>query len=189
MLNALKNYNKQLYTIIRLLSFTGMRINEALALKWSDISFVNKEIKVDKTLAYDKLSNEMVVNTPKTKTSKRVIDVDDNTMLDLEKLKTKQPTNNLNLVFANNKGGYVRYTSVALKLKQFYKAHDEIKQITLHGFRHTHASLLFEAGLPMKDVQVRLGHSNIQTTMNIYTHVTQQHQKTAVDKFSNFMNF
>lgn len=189
MLNALKNYNKQLYTIIRLLSFTGMRINEALALKWSDISFVNKEIKVDKTLAYDKLSNKMVVNTPKTKTSKRIIDVDDNTMLDLEKLKMKQPTNNLNLVFANNKGGYIRYTSVALKLKQFYKAHDEIKQITLHGFRHTHASLLFEAGLPMKDVQVRLGHSNIQTTMNIYTHVTQQHQKTAVDKFSNFMNF
>ena len=189
LLNELKDYNEQLYMLIRLLSFTGMRINEALALTWNDVSFINKEIKISKTLAYDKLAKKIVVNTPKTKTSRRVIDVDDNTMLDLKKWKMDQSTKERNLLFTSVDGGYVRYTSVALELKRFYKKHDEIKPVTLHGFRHTHASLLFEAGLPMKDVQTRLGHSNIQTTMNIYTHVTQQHQKKAVDKFSNFMNF
>ena len=56
-----------------------------------------------------------------------------------------------------------------------------IKYITVHGFRHTHASLLFEAGTPMQDVKERLGHSDINTTMNIYTHVTKAEQKKTAD--------
>lgn len=189
LLNELKGYDDQLYTAIRLLSFTGMRINECLALTWSDVSFKSKEITVNKTLAYDKQTKTITVNTPKTKTSKRTLNIDDNTLLDLKKWKMEQPQNDLDLMFANRDGNYIKYTSIALKLKRFYKAHDDIKPITLHGFRHTHASLLFEAGLSMKDVQTRLGHSDIKTTMNIYTHVTEQHQKEAMDKFSNFMNF
>lgn len=188
LLDELKEYDDELYTLIRLLSFTGMRINEALALTWNDISFSKKELKVSKTLAYDKGTKRLIVNTPKTKTSLRTLDIDDNTLLVLKKWKLEQKQNELGLLFTNRTGGYVKYTSVSKKLNQFYKQHDEIKPITLHGFRHTHASLLFEAGLSMKDVQTRLGHANIQTTMNIYTHVTQQHQKEAVDKFADFMN-
>ena len=62
-----------------------------------------------------------------------------------------------------------------------------IKYITVHGFRHTHASLLFEAGTPMQDVKERLGHSDINTTMNIYTHVTKSEQKKTADNFARFM--
>ena len=57
-------------------------------------------------------------------------------------------------------------------------AKNKLHRITIHGFRHSHASILFEAGASIKEVQARLGHKEIQTTMNIYTHVT----KTAKEK-------
>lgn len=63
-----------------------------------------------------------------------------------------------------------------------------MKKIKTHGFRHTHASLLFESGASIKEVQDRLGHSDIQTTMNIYTHVTKTRKENTGDNFAKFMN-
>lgn len=59
------------------------------------------------------------------------------------------------------------------KLEAFFKRHSDLHKIHVHGFRHTHASLLFESGATLKEVQTRLGHSDIKTTMDIYTHITQ----------------
>lgn len=53
-----------------------------------------------------------------------------------------------------------------------------LKQITVHGLRHTHCSILFSMGASIKDVQARLGYTDIQTTMNIYAHVTREEKKT-----------
>nr|MBO0464244.1 tyrosine-type recombinase/integrase [Enterococcus sp. DIV2402] len=61
--------------------------------------------------------------------------------------------------------------------------------ITAHGFRHTHCSLLFESGASMKEVQERLGHKDIQTTMNIYAHVSPEKVKDTASKFANYMAF
>nr|WP_124059613.1 tyrosine-type recombinase/integrase [Vaginisenegalia massiliensis] len=61
--------------------------------------------------------------------------------------------------------------------------------INIHGFRHTHFSLLFKAGLPMKDVMQRRGHFDIQTTMNIYTHVTKDNQNKSAEFFAKHVNF
>ncbi len=65
----------------------------------------------------------------------------------------------------------------------------ELKKIKIHGFRHTHASLLFEAGADIKDVQERLGHTDIKTTMNIYTHITPARKEETAEKFSKYVNF
>lgn len=62
------------------------------------------------------------------------------------------------------------------------------KKITLHGFRHTHASLLFEAGATIKEVQTRLGHSSSKTTLDIYTHVTQSKKQEVAQKFANYID-
>ena len=62
-----------------------------------------------------------------------------------------------------------------------------LRHIKLHGFRHTHASLCFEAGLAIGDVKNRLGHASIRTTMDVYTHVTKTKEKESADKFSRFM--
>lgn len=72
-----------------------------------------------------------------------------------------------------HKMNYMRVSTPNDKLDDFLKGHQDIHRIKVHGFRHTHASLLFEAGATLKEVQSRLGHSDIKTTMNIYTHITQ----------------
>lgn len=56
-----------------------------------------------------------------------------------------------------------------------------------HGFRHTHCSLLFEAGASIKEVQERLGHEDIKTTMNIYAHVTENVKEKTAEKFAQFL--
>ncbi|MBM4764907.1 tyrosine-type recombinase/integrase [Bacillus sp. B15-48] len=67
--------------------------------------------------------------------------------------------------------------------------HTEFEPITIHGLRYTHASLLFEAGASIKDVQVRLGHNDTQTTMNIYSHTTNAAKEKVAHLFKNFMDF
>ena len=64
---------------------------------------------------------------------------------------------------------------------------NELKRITVHGLRHTHCSLLFEAGLPIQEVKERLGHPDIQTTMNIYTHVTKKAKEKSAEKFAAYI--
>lgn len=61
------------------------------------------------------------------------------------------------------------------------------KEIKVHGFRHTHCSLLFESGFTIQEVQDRLGHSDLKTTMSIYAHVTEKQRDNVADKFAKFM--
>nr|WP_255512461.1 tyrosine-type recombinase/integrase [Kurthia sp. Dielmo] len=60
--------------------------------------------------------------------------------------------------------------------------------MTAHGLRHTHCSLLFEAGASIKEVQFRLGHRDVKTTLDIYTHVTKKAKSETINKFTNFLN-
>lgn len=66
---------------------------------------------------------------------------------------------------------------------------NNFKWITLHGFRHTCCSLLFEAGIGVKEVQAILGHSSIKTTLDIYTHVTKDVMENASEQLANYANF
>ena len=62
-----------------------------------------------------------------------------------------------------------------------------VRLISPHGLRHTHCSLLFEAGATLKEVQDRLGHSDIKTTMNIYAHVTEKKKEETALKFAEYL--
>lgn len=64
-----------------------------------------------------------------------------------------------------------------------------LPSLGLHCFRHTHASMLFEAGASMKEIQVRLGHSNMEMTSKVYLHMTPQAKTKTVDKLVQFANF
>lgn len=66
---------------------------------------------------------------------------------------------------------------------------NNFKRIKLHGFWHTCCSLLFESGATLQEVQARLGHSDIKTTMNIYAHVTEYQQEKTADKLAAYINF
>ncbi|WP_282434400.1 tyrosine-type recombinase/integrase [Desulfosporosinus orientis] len=65
--------------------------------------------------------------------------------------------------------------------------HSHNKHITLHSFRHTHISLLIEAGVDIKAIQQRVGHTDINTTMNIYAHMTKNMKEKASQAFSERM--
>ena len=63
----------------------------------------------------------------------------------------------------------------------------KLRHIRIHDFRHTHASLLFDAGISMQDIKDRLGHASIKTTMDIYTHLPKKRREKTMNKFSDYM--
>lgn len=65
----------------------------------------------------------------------------------------------------------------------------KLPRITPHHFRHTHASLLLQAGVPVKEVSERLGHKDVKITLEIYSHVMPEEAEKTADKFANFLGF
>ena len=74
-----------------------------------------------------------------------------------------------------------------LWLSNLLKKHN-LEHITTHGLRHTHCSLIFEEGASIKEVQYRLGHNDVITTLEIYAHVTRKTKAGTIDKFTTFLN-
>ena len=66
---------------------------------------------------------------------------------------------------------------------------NNLPDITVHGLRHTHCSLLFEAGFSIEEVKERLGHQDIRVTINIYTHFTKKKKDQIADKFAQYVMF
>lgn len=146
-LDRIKNKTVKNIAIIQL--HTGLRIGEVLALTPQDIDFKNKTISITKT----RLKNRQI-SPPKTLTSIRTIEVSDFILKIL-----------LDFISSNQFIFKIEYSYVSLV---FNKA-----KTNSHIFRHTHVALLIEAGIPIKVISERLGHANVNTTLSIYTHVTE----------------
>ncbi|QGQ44027.1 site-specific integrase [Metabacillus sediminilitoris] len=166
------------HVIFQLLIYTGARKGELLAISWEDIDFEARSLKLWKTLF--QTDGKHLLQTPKTRDSKRLISLDTQSLSLLKKWRIIQMEENLafgsrnannNIIFTRPDGTPLRLAYLNEKLNILIKRHN-LHPITIHGLRHTHASLLFEAGANIKEVQERLGHSDIQMTMNDYTHVT-----------------
>ncbi|EMF0060211.1 site-specific integrase [Enterococcus hirae] len=185
------------YPLFRVLAFTGIRKGEALALTWDDVDFFNKTLEINKTITRNS-DNKFISTPPKTNTSIRKISLDDETLNILKTWKTQQKRYLLahgqhikiknQIIFSSKNNNYMDITRPNIILSRICKKYN-FNDITIHGFRHTHCSLLFEAGLSIKEVQERLGHSDIHTTMNIYTHVTKKQKERSADKFAAYLNF
>ena len=197
-LEIAKNYPDPIYPIFRILAFTGLRKGELLALRWKDIDFDKGTLSVKQTLATcDKW--EIKFQVPKTEKSLRTISIDSETLQVIKRWQLKQKENFLKIgikptkdgeqllfVSEENKPLYLDYVNHNLKI---IIKENNLKYITPHGFRHTHCSLLFESGASLKEVQVRLGHTDIKTTMDIYTHVTKRQTEETANRFADFMRF
>lgn len=186
-----KSYTIQDYVLFHLLAFTGGRKGEILALHWNDIDFKKKTISLNKTLFHE--SDQYSFLTSKTANSRRLISIDESTLAILRKFRTEQSGRqiiNINkkndLVLSRFDGTPLRLAYPNDKLKEITKQFN-LHSITIHGLRHTHASLLFEAGASIKEVQERLGHSDINMTMNIYTHVTDTIKEKTATRFADLM--
>ncbi|HJA41884.1 MAG TPA: site-specific integrase [Firmicutes bacterium] len=181
-----------------LLSYTGMRVGEMLALKWSDIDFKNHTLRIYKTY-YNESNNKKKyeILTPKTEGSIRTIEF--NPVLDglFEEHREFQERNKQDyemlyhddeFIFTTKDGYPQTIKQISLRLKRLLEKTSIKKNITPHSFRHTHTSLLIEANVHIKEIQERLGHSDINTTMGIYAHMTKNMKKKASTKFGKLMN-
>lgn len=197
-----EQYSKDLdngmwYTFFRMLAFVGIRRGEALALTWNDINFKEKTINIDKALKVGD-NNIPYIGDTKNSNSDRILTLDDITVSILKRWKVQQArillgfgynvTAPNQLLFSKLDNTHLDVSSPRNRLERICKKNN-FKMINIHGFRHTHCSLLFEAGVPMKDVMDRLGHSDIQTTMNIYTHVTKESKNKSAQMFAKYVNF
>lgn len=188
---AKNNARPVLYTAWHTLAYTGLRRGELLGLEWSDIDFKNKTISVNKTLVT--INGKLSTQSPKTKRSARTISLDDSTVqflkdwkLEQKKLFFKYGVKSRNIVITNTKGGYFDFAHFRDELRYFLGKH-KLKQFSVHSLRHTHASLLFEAGIKPKTISDRLGHSNIQTTLDMYTHLNDKQRSDVADRLLKFL--
>ncbi|WHX25139.1 site-specific integrase [Virgibacillus halodenitrificans] len=182
------------YLMFTTLAYTGLRLGELLALKWSDLNLADCTLRISKTYYNpNNKMNEFQLLTPKTDKSIRTIKIDKD-LISLFRKHLKEQNEfkmnqrllykDQNFIFAENTGYPRVMKMVALRLQRLMKLMELNKHITPHGFRHTHTSLLIEAGAGVKEIQERLGHSDINTTMNIYAHMTKNIEEKTSQKFS-----
>ena len=171
------------YVLYKTLLASGCRIGEALALEWSDIDLKKGIISISKTL-----NRYQETNTPKSKAGLREIDIDKATVSLLKQYKKRQQVQSWQLgrsegiVFTPFTTKYAYACLLRKRLQSHFKAAG-VPDISFHGFRHTHATIMLYAGIEAKDLQYRLGHSNISMTLNTYVHATKEGAKKAVSIF------
>ncbi|MGX7132387.1 site-specific integrase [Enterococcus songbeiensis] len=188
-----KSPNLRAKTFFRLLAMTGMRKQEAAALKWNDINFRAKTINIDKAIT--RTAAGLEVGKTKTVGSNRIISIDNKTLVALILWIVEQkPTNDSDLIFGTESNSIMgldtpRKWLLAIQNRMDETAGKKLPRITTHGFRHTHVSLLVEMGATLKQVQDRLGHDDAQTTMNIYAHVSKSSREQLADTFNKFIDF
>lgn len=172
-------------TLFRLLALTGMRRGEVLGLRWSDIDLSHRRIAVQQAVTV--VDGEEIVDSPKSRRSRRVIDVDVDTaaLLDdyrdrqlaaLARVDLKAPAGDR--VFTNDIGEPLRPDSVGQAFGRLV-ASTGVPVIRLHDLRHTHASHLLAAGVNVKVVSERLGHASVSFTLDTYGHVMPGQQAEA----------
>lgn len=188
------------FEIFRTLAYTGVRVGELCALRETDIDHVEQTISITKTY-YNPDNNikEYQLVTPKTKNSERKISVDPEVLADLDRLRIRQSKVRLRLgdryhnkkfVFSKMEDfhGYPEYIKfIENRMKRLLKLAGLNEALTPHSLRHTHCSLLAEAGASLEQIMERLGHGDDEITKRVYLHVTKPQKKEASHKFSELM--
>lgn len=188
------------YMAFLLLAYTGIRAGELCALKWSDIDFTGHTIKITRT--YYNPGNNVVkyeLLPPKTKTSIREIDISAKVIKALELHRARQNKLNMqdrdiwhdeNFVFTlHRRPGYPLYIKhVEGRMSRLLRLSGLNSELTPHSLRHTHTSLLAEAGASLEEIMQRLGHTDDDTTRRVYLHVTKSMKKEAAHKFDKLMD-
>lgn len=184
--------NKNYYICFLLAIYTGMRKSEILGLQWKDIDFKEGKIKVVRSLLEIK-GGGYEFDEVKSNSSKRTIAIDEYLLQQLKRHKVNQGEaklqlgskyNDLDLIISTHKGTPINQKSIS---SEFYliQERQQLPRIRFHDLRHTHATLLLQIGENVKVISERLGHADISITLDTYSHVIPDMQKSAAKNFSN----
>lgn len=196
-----KHGNKKIETYFRVLSYTGARKSEILALEWNDINFETNKLIISKTLAEvesdpNSKVTKVASQSAKTNAGKRTISIDLETIAMLQEWQTRQQlelealgiksTNKHQLVFQNRYNQFCRpgqandwYDMIARKYK--------LKRITLHEFRKTHVSLCAMAVMNLEDIMYRVGHKDSKMTRQVYNYFYPEREERSANQFAQFI--
>jgi integrase len=160
------------YVMFMVLYYSGMRKGEMLALTWGDIDFDNNIINIDKNNYNGKVTTTKTGVTRQIKMPKFVMHL-------LSRLKDNQNPKMTYVVF----GEYKKPLSTTTIDRVFHKyiKQSGVKRIRIHDFRHSHASYLINKGVIISVISKRLGHTDISTTLNTYSHLYPSTEQNAVD--------
>lgn len=189
--NTIANYYRSIdhyfWIVIQIAWHTGMRRGEILALRWQDIDLINKTIHIKHSIVFKK-GGVFELMSPKTSSSYRKIAIGDTLVSILSEHKERMKLLHPNIDFVCIKPTTGKLINIYdtkymnLRTQQMFNIHFD-----LHSLRHSHATMLIEGGVPMKAVSERLGHNNIATTMDIYTHVTKKIERDSVNVFESMI--
>ncbi len=169
-------------TIIQFLLFTGLRIGECLALRWSDISFDDNTIAINHTLSF--ADDKWFLSVPKTQTSFRTIKLSTYSKELLlrhkrEQDKLKETVGDAwvhpDIVFTSAIGNYYCRSFTNKQLKKILVDND-LPALSVHALRHSNASLMINNGFDVKAISEHLGHCNTAITSDIYTHIFKEYK-------------
>lgn len=174
--------NEPIYkALFTFMFYTGCRLGECLALTFNDLK--DNVININKTISKEFINGKRQITTPKTKKSIRKIHIDN---------LLKNELNNLHDYYIINIGYFkndfyifgaikpLAPTTIERKKNNYCKIAN-IKQIRLHDFRHSHASLLLSNKIPITAISNRLGHSDINTTLTTYIHLIPDDEKRVIN--------
>ena len=169
----------------------GLRISEIMGLTWNNIDFNDFTITVEKITVRDE--GKVILKEPKTESSVRTISAPKEIILMLKQLKKERLTAKLKgekqhreLIFYDKNLEPIAPDVISKKFKYFLEVNN-LKHIRFHDLRHSHVTMLIDAKVPLKVISERVGHSSVNTTLNIYSHALKEMDQEASDKISNVL--
>ncbi|HZA78966.1 MAG TPA: site-specific integrase [Acidimicrobiales bacterium] len=176
----------RLYAALHLAAHTGMRRGEVVGLKWSDLDRTASRLSISRTL--QNVGGRPVEFGVKTRTSRRTVDLDHYTMRQLDRCRRRLRLDGLpqgadDWMFRNARGRFLNPESVSQLFDRIVRR-SGLPRIRFHDLRHTHASLLVAAGVPIKVVSERLGHAHPAFTMHTYQHLLPGMSAAAAEQFA-----
>jgi len=182
--------------LYHLAAATGMRRGELLGLRWRDVDLAGARLSVRQQ--YTRQGKSLGFGPPKSANSIRTIDLDPDTVDLLREQRERQLFErrkwgkayraDLNLVFCRPGGIPEDPNVIGRRFGRRVRDLASLPAIALHGLRHTHATLLLEEGVDVKTVSERLGHDSVQTTLELYGHVTPRMRANAATRFGSLLN-
>lgn len=193
-----KENDSHIYIFLLLALYTGLRKGELLALTWDDVDYDKKLLRVNKSRTGSRKAITTQITTPKTESSNRKIPLND-TVLEALKAEKKRQDEHAEILGK----GYDKSSSFIIRtvLGKSYVNLSAINRVvnrltekaglphcTIHGFRHSVASILDDNGVPIQDISVLLGHESVQTTERIYINRRKTAKAETIETLDNAIN-